>query len=589
MSSQHRISTDTAQGIFLAAAVGDALGWPQELRGGLLGGKRARDGAEQVPQFRDWVRNGGYRAHRYHDPVMAGQYSDDTQLLLAAARACLTGDRWWEQLTKVELPVWPLYQRGGGGAVLKATAAWAEGKPPWLRGRTKRDTDTLHRYRGAGANGVAMRIAPHVCWADDMATLHARVFRDGITTHGHPRALVGALVYASALNHAAHSTHTLEFGEIVEAGYRGLVDVDELLNLLPAPWPDIDEFAQAWQRTNSEMAQLLETAALSLRRGAVSRPAATLEELGCTDVKINGAGTITAAGALYLAARFASRPESALLSAAYLPNGDTDTLASMTGALLGAIHGTGWIPQSLADGVQDRDYLLSLAARSAARESNPAEHRHGNVAKYKNRLAQLSRHLDLGALHDFPDGRKASIRNVEPLGHANGTRIALRLDDGQSVLIDILEDGKPTAPRPAATVSVQSETSKAETLDATVSGKRAQSEESAPARSSAGGRFEAISLATRNLARCAGFYARLLDREYNLRDRSLVLTSWLRLIESDHASSDAQITLAVDDLHAAASRMSIDPPAAGQPLILFDPDERRVFVVADTRTEQRQA
>src|SRR5271170_4407033 len=116
MTFSKQIGVDAARGVFVGAAVGDALGWPQELRGGLKGGKKARESAEPTLAFRPWTRNGGHYSHRYEDPVGPGEYSDDTQLLLATARACLTGTTWWNWLAEVELPTWPLYQRGGGGA-----------------------------------------------------------------------------------------------------------------------------------------------------------------------------------------------------------------------------------------------------------------------------------------------------------------------------------------------------------------------------------------------------------------------------------------------------------------------------------------
>ncbi len=40
----------------------------------------------------------------------------------------------------------------------------------------------------------------------------------------------------------------------------------------------------------------------------MSNPETTLEHLGCTDPKINGAGTVCATAAIYLASRFAARP-----------------------------------------------------------------------------------------------------------------------------------------------------------------------------------------------------------------------------------------------------------------------------------------
>ncbi len=259
MTGTTDVTMQTAQGIFLGAAVGDALGWPQEARGGLVGGQRERDRATPRPEFRSWTRLAGHYSNRYQDPVRPGEYSDDTQLLLAAARSCLAGERWWERLTEVELPAWPLYQRGGGGAVLTAAASWADGRSPWRGEGSARAQAAEKRYRGAGANGVAMRIAPHVLWADNPDGLIRRIVRDGITTHGHPRALVGALVYAFALFHAASSRATHGFGDSVEAATACLIDADRVLPALPPHWGtahDLEVFAVTWQETNKETLQL---------------------------------------------------------------------------------------------------------------------------------------------------------------------------------------------------------------------------------------------------------------------------------------------------------------------------------------------
>src|SRR5258708_37818829 len=103
-------------GAFVSAAVGDALGWPQEARSNIVGGQKARDVPPQ-PRFRSWRRNSGTQYARYQETIEAGEYSDDTQLLLAVARSCLTGRNWLTWLTRVELPAWtplPLSFQGYG-------------------------------------------------------------------------------------------------------------------------------------------------------------------------------------------------------------------------------------------------------------------------------------------------------------------------------------------------------------------------------------------------------------------------------------------------------------------------------------------
>ena len=118
-----------SSGAIVAGAVGDALGWPQEFRGNILGGQKTRDANRPRQVFISWRRTAGYYAAKHVDPVVAGEYSDDTQLLLATARACLRGGDWAKWLAEVELPTWPAYQRGGGGAVLSACGSWARGRP----------------------------------------------------------------------------------------------------------------------------------------------------------------------------------------------------------------------------------------------------------------------------------------------------------------------------------------------------------------------------------------------------------------------------------------------------------------------------
>ena len=67
------------EGAFLAFAAGDALGWPREFGG--TGRARAVQPAPHV-EFRTWTRRSGGRRRPFDEVVGAGEYSDDTQLLL---------------------------------------------------------------------------------------------------------------------------------------------------------------------------------------------------------------------------------------------------------------------------------------------------------------------------------------------------------------------------------------------------------------------------------------------------------------------------------------------------------------------------
>ena len=81
---------DRARGALLGAAIGDALGWPQE-RPEFNLGKGSRQ--SQTPQiaFKDWRRKAGGRSQAYEEQIRPGEYSDDTQLILATVRSLLKG------------------------------------------------------------------------------------------------------------------------------------------------------------------------------------------------------------------------------------------------------------------------------------------------------------------------------------------------------------------------------------------------------------------------------------------------------------------------------------------------------------------
>ena len=356
-----------AQGAFLALAAGDALGWPQELSGKVIG---IRNYDAAAGNFRDWTRRCGGRFWSHKELIRGGEYSDDTQLVLAVARSRTDyGDSWWQAFTRVELPFWTHYQRGGGGATRRAARAWLQGAFPWTSPKL------VKRYFNAGGNGVAMRILPHVLFLiqdANCATLMRDVVRDGITTHGHPRALIGATAYAYAAWYLLSLQRTLRFGELLDA----LIEEKDAWGSFPkkseggnTSWlavaNTVEErpYKEVWENTVSEMLELLDIARQGLRRGAIADDYAIMRGLGSFS-KSKGAGTVTCATATYLAARYASQPQQGILAAAFAKGADTDTLASMTGGLMGCLAGYEWLPRMWLN-VQDAEYLKNIAARVA--------------------------------------------------------------------------------------------------------------------------------------------------------------------------------------------------------------------------------
>lgn len=193
-----------ALGAMLGAAYGDALGWPNE---------RSRNKAKApeagaLHKLRAWQRDQSTQFAILRFEIEKGSYSDDTQMILCLSRALLKSDQWYKHYTTKELPFWQLYQRGGGGATKSAVKAWASGIAPWLSAEKERFFD-------AGGNGVAMRVLPHAImgYKVDFGHTAHNILLDGIATHGHPLALVGALAYGYALWYALRqgslANHTL--------------------------------------------------------------------------------------------------------------------------------------------------------------------------------------------------------------------------------------------------------------------------------------------------------------------------------------------------------------------------------------------
>lgn len=367
---------DKAEGAFLALAAGDALGWPQEMPRYVRGGSASK---EAHVEFKDWSRRSGGRFHPYEETIGSGHYSDDTQLTLAIARS-RTSHRssWWKAFTRMELPLWLLYERGGGGATKRAAGAWAEASPPWRSKRRER----VRQYFDAGGNGVAMRVLPHALFhagQDGPASLMHDVVLDGSATHGHPRALVGATAYAYAAWSLARKTGTLRFGELLETLLDGASEWSRFPESARTEksWLEVADdatnarFRRIWDQTTREMLDLLKKARKGLQAGALADDREVLGELGCFG-RAKGAGTSSAAGAAYLTARHAAQPVQGVLRAAFERDADTDTLAAMTGGLLGCLAGVEWLPQPWLQ-VQDAKYLRDMAARVARGPDGAAE------------------------------------------------------------------------------------------------------------------------------------------------------------------------------------------------------------------------
>jgi ADP-ribosylglycohydrolase len=114
------------------------------------------------------------------------------------------------------------------------------------------------------------------------------------------------------------------------------------------------------------MVELLMQVREGLAAGSIADDDGVLNALGALG-SAKGAGTVSAAAAIYLTARYAAQPVQGVLRGAFAVGADTDTIAAMTGALLGVLAGTDWLPREWFS-VQDCDYLRQIANKLVVRD-----------------------------------------------------------------------------------------------------------------------------------------------------------------------------------------------------------------------------
>lgn len=355
-------------GAMLGSAIGDALGWPYEFRSKNTSSKELISG----DSFIAWTRRSGGQYWSHLEQINPGEYSDDTQMILAVARSVIAGD-WKEFFTTKELPFWLDYERGGGRALKNAAKVFKENKVPW-------NSNERIAYYNAGGNGAVMRILPHViAHAIDLNidNLMKDCISDSILTHGHPRAVLGATCYAYTLHKALVTNDVLEFGQLINIAIDG-VDSWGVFHddAVPEEWKRLApyDYSDTWSIYVESMLDQLNYIKSSLKKGLLGNDKEVLTQLHCFD-KTNGAGDVAILASLYLASKYANNPALGIKISAFTVGMDTDTVASITGGLLGMICGTAWIPPEWR-AVQDYhcfinivDILLSKNMKDASRRT----------------------------------------------------------------------------------------------------------------------------------------------------------------------------------------------------------------------------
>lgn len=194
------------------------------------------------------------------------------------------------------------------------------------------------QFDGAGSfgNGAAMRSTPIGIWhrePQDAALLTARA---ATVTHTHPHAVDGAAVHAAAVAFALHHWTTNEGADQLVAAVRNV----------PRSGAMVERLDRATQ----------------LRHEAAARVAG---ELGTSVAALDAVPAAMCA--------FLHRPTSfsEVIRYAISLGGDTDTIASMAGAVSGAVVGVSGIPESWRERAEGVDAVIELADTLVRRRPEP--------------------------------------------------------------------------------------------------------------------------------------------------------------------------------------------------------------------------
>jgi ADP-ribosyl-[dinitrogen reductase] hydrolase len=248
--------------------------------------------------------------------------SDDTQLTLATCEGIMEAGGPAPEAIARSMVGWFKSRRlsGLGASTLKALRDLAAGAHWALSGR---------KGEMAAGNGAAMRIAPVAFFLDPMNDKDRQTIRDiSRITHHNDEAYAGALALVAALRCASS-----------RAGLQNLIG--DVRIMLP--------------RTGVR-ARLEELAALA--------EATSITSIG---LRFGSSGYVVESVplAIYGAAKLDKEGYVGILRQLIAAGGDTDTVASMAGQIMGVRLGLSALPTSLVARLPDRELVLETAQRFA--------------------------------------------------------------------------------------------------------------------------------------------------------------------------------------------------------------------------------
>ncbi len=297
-------------GCMLGAAIGDALGKQNE---GLT---------------RSEILNRGYITEYGRAPegcpgesMRAGQYTDDTEQMLVLARSIIECNGFDVRDFAERITQW--------GADALADRARRSLVGPSSREAVKR-LISGSSWEKSGSNipscGSAMRVAPIGLFYKDMEDVESNAVLSSIPTHSSKSALAGAVAVAIGVRCALEDMECYDI--IRESSSRASKYDDDLAKKIDL----------SYELKNDD-------------------PDKVFAEIG-TSYLVHE----TVPCAFYCFSRHSGSPEMAIIEAVNA-GGDTDSIACITGALCGALHGMGAFPMKWIKGLEDKELIGHVAGK----------------------------------------------------------------------------------------------------------------------------------------------------------------------------------------------------------------------------------
>ena len=333
--SSHLSLEERIQGCFLGLAIGDALGYPTEFLSFL--------------DIRDKFGDQGIQ-DLSGNPAL---HSDDTQLSISVGQALIKAGRspfasFMDQLCQ-EYLLWfrsPENDRAPGNTTIRGCQNLESGIP-WMQ-------SGIPQSKGCGAN---MRVAPIGLYYSKKPQLLRRAARaSALVTHGHPTAVVAAEATAFCVAWALEGVPPADY----------LNRISALQEESVASWDE--SLGDVWRRAQFVTPRkYLEEGWKELLEELEKVPRVVAEAPG--DIcSIAGGGWVAEDALACALACVLLHPEdypSAVKQGAN-NSGDSDSIASIAGAMSGTLLGINAIPREWRKRIESRNLLLELAKQFTA-------------------------------------------------------------------------------------------------------------------------------------------------------------------------------------------------------------------------------